>query len=54
MSDEVPIHTRLRYRFLVYGSEVPMDHGEALYAAISSHNPRLRDTTYGLARLASV
>lgn len=32
---------RLRYRFSVYGQDIPVDHGEFLYAAISRQCPEL-------------
>ncbi|MCL6594269.1 MAG: type I-MYXAN CRISPR-associated protein Cas6/Cmx6 [Alicyclobacillus sp.] len=32
---------RLRYRFPVYGTQVPVDHGEALYGAVSGVLPEL-------------
>lgn len=35
------VYARLRYKFPVFGSDVPVDHGEALYAAVSRECPQL-------------
>jgi len=34
-------YDRLRLRFAVYGQSVPVDHGEAMYAALCQAQPRL-------------
>ncbi|MCL6446451.1 MAG: type I-MYXAN CRISPR-associated protein Cas6/Cmx6 [Alicyclobacillus sp.] len=37
------VYARLRYQFPVYGLDVPVDHGEALYAAVSRQCPQLHE-----------
>lgn len=37
----ISLQRRLRYRFPVYGTRVPVDHGEALYGAVSGVLPEL-------------
>jgi len=36
-------YDRLRLRFAVYGQSVPVDHGEAIYAALCQAQPRLHE-----------
>lgn len=43
MNESVTSFERLRFRFPVYGESVPTDHGEPLYAAISSAVPELHE-----------
>ncbi|GGJ07673.1 hypothetical protein GCM10010885_15970 [Alicyclobacillus cellulosilyticus] len=43
LTNPFELHRLLRYQFPVYGSVVPVDHGEALYAAVSRISPALHE-----------